>query len=148
METWGPIVSWVLFIAGWIFLYCNSNRLASRSEIRALVRDAIDLIVTLEEKGHGYHSRPGNEKGLDAKGLAIKRHLKHLSNILLTLKRINNDFYFKNELINLRQTITSGYFDSKDRPALGFNTPHMLAISNSALNLINALESKFKEIYK
>lgn len=54
VQFWVSIVSPFLVLAGWYFVYGNSNRIAKRSEAYSIITKAIDKVLALDKRCADY----------------------------------------------------------------------------------------------
>lgn len=143
MEDFNWIPS-ILVILGWGVFIFDNNRRTRRTEIRALVNDAINIIEDLEKVAHSYWIKQGNDPILAAE---IKRGVPRLVRIINVLKRHDGKFDVLDKIKIFRQTMTTGEFETKSRTAVNINAPRITDISEAAFDLTDNLEIIFDECY-
>ena len=120
LQTVAPLGSWVLVIAGWLFVRRDNNRREARKEAKSLVDSCIARSERLGSMARTYlEGAYGSENAqLSAR---IKLELKTLGTEVQALNEsTKKEITAGRELIALRRAITGGTFDSANRqPTLG-----------------------------
>jgi len=136
-------IGWLLVIVGWIVVWRGQNWQQHRREVRELIAKIGETSHSVEEKAQRYLTLPGDDKEAATLAVAIKRDFKHLSGQLRRLQLTWPSVSYLDRLIEFRQTVTGGDFETRDRQALDVNSIRAFDASTAADELLGELEQQF-----
>lgn len=141
----GQTITWLLVIFGWFVVSRSNDRRETRKELRALVDAIRKATIEIETAAHEYFRVEAASSG--HQGMILRRDILRLSGLLTTLKAADPRFDIGQSLMEFRQTITGGDFDSAERKARVPADRLFLEISSAAQTLLENLESAFAQAY-
>lgn len=146
IESWSPIVSWLLVIAGWRFVSRDQSLRENRKDTRAQI-DRIDLLLSkIEASAHDYFCRSANDDACVGLAITLKRDIQRLGG-QLALVRSGDDEYEK-PFIALRQAITGDDFDSPSRRTRLADSIKLHEISQAVNDVTASNERWFRARYE
>ncbi|MCC4117592.1 hypothetical protein LLG90_19725 [Aromatoleum toluclasticum] len=141
-----PLGSWALVIVGWAVVRRDNNRREERKEIKAIVDSAIERSERLQDLGRRYHVSPSSSEN-EQRAAQIRSDLKRLGTELQILHVATaGKISASKALIELRQRITGGSFDSAERQAVLDSDPLLSDIDDAVFELHRALTQKFASL--
>ena len=144
-QVHGPAIGWAVLFGGWYFLSRDNDRRERRKEVRALLNEIRNSILSVEDQAYEYYNTHAQASQKLAR--KIKRDLKHLAGMITTLKNLNPNFDLDNLFNQYRQNLTGHDFESAARTERSPNDALFAEISESAVQLTSAMETMFQKSY-
>lgn len=144
-QVFGQVIGWLVIVIGWRFISRDNDRRERRKEVRALLTEIRSAILSVEAEAYEYWGMPAT--GSEKVARKIKRDLKHLAGMVMTLKGLNPKFDLDNLLNKYRQDLTGSDFEGSSRPARPSNDGLFVEISQSAVELTSAMNEFFRQSY-
>lgn len=142
----GPIVSWLLVIAGWWVVSRDHNKRERRKEVRGQVDQLIRLTLEIEGKAFSYLPTAAESPEGLALGMQLKSSLNRLAVALARLSK-SEKMDLSECMTKLRQAVTSRDFDSCARQPCNLDSQWALEISDAANALVDRLEAQFRHLH-
>jgi hypothetical protein len=136
-----------LIVVGWAILILDNSRRSRRTEIRALIGDAINITEELEKASHGYWMKDNAEPEAPFLAAEIKRGITRLVRIVNALKRHNQAFELDDKIKLFRQSMTLGDFETAKRVPVASTDSRIRDITQAAFDLTEQLEITFESLY-
>lgn len=146
LPSLGTAIGWALVIIGWAVVSHGHNKRERRKEIRAEIVTLVTRIRELEQQAHDYFTTSVNAQSF-ANALRIKSGLQHLALALNRLSQHEAILDVRDQLIEFRQEVTKGDFESEARIPLPPHDARFVEITHAACGLVNALEAAFRRRY-
>lgn len=115
MGIFVSLISPFLVLAGWLFVYRNSNRIAKRSESYALVTKALDKVLDIDKRCVEYWA--GSKEKRDAPEVWVAGTLSLLHGLRTLLEILEKHHGFPDKdlmlmMIRMAATLNAEYIDS------------------------------------
>ncbi len=148
LENITAFVSWTLVISGWFYVRKNGHYFAKRSELRAYIKDAQDVLKNLEENARTYWTEDLPEDVIRSKEcIDIMVGLTRLEHHLKQIQRLGLGIDVANIVSLLREEVTGEGFAQKNKPALRQDDQKIIKISTSINRTYIKLDEKFENAF-
>jgi len=149
MNGWYVILNISVVIVGWVVLYTNAKRIATRAETRIILNNVLEKLNTLRTSATEYWLK---EPGELSNGEVVFWTQKTLSELQLIdsslqlLKRRNMNFDIINLFVHLRQQVTFGC-EYRKKKSQEPDREKAVKLSESTHSIIEILEESFLDLY-
>ena len=141
--TVAPLGSWVLVIVGWIVVNHGNNKREARKEMKAAVEAIIARSEKISDLAYDYFTAPPSPSN-SRLAATIRSELKTLATELTNLRKASDKkICAEHALICLRQSVTSGKFDSADREPEDLDAEVFAEIDEAVMTLHRRLTTCF-----
>lgn len=144
-----PFITWFLVVFGWLVVHYTSGLRARRQEELAWIADMAARIIAIRDHAIEYFRAGSDAPELTTNQARLRYELQSLGARLQAKRDQRKGYYdLDSEQIALRQAVTGGDFESKDRTAADPSSKVIQALWFVSDQFIVALDLEFEKANK
>lgn len=147
LDSWAPVISWLLVILGWKVAMRGHDARECRKEIRALLDAVRELVLSIEDRACEYYQLEQDDPDATGHANKMKRELTRLGSLIATLKASNPRFACDSELAEFRRVNTGSDFETAARTRRPPSDGLFHEITAASMKLLETLEASFVAVY-